>query len=223
MSLKMAARERQKPALIAEGIWMWAIDYGDGETFFNSYMLQTGENESVVIDPFFNTLDGNTALKWSYFDNLPIPQAVWLTSSDHERDSERFCNHFNIPLWASKAESSLLSLDINEELKDESLLDGGWKVFHLKDQKTPSECVFYHSKRHLLIVGDALLSQDDGRLRRPYGEPSYKSEEKAKQGLQFLANLSVKGVLFGHGDPVFKNAQSLLQDALSLDPRSIAQ
>lgn len=223
MSLKSAVRGRHKPTLVAESIWMWSIDYGDGETFFNSYLLQTGENESVVIDPLFNTLEGKPALKWSYFDDLSTPQAVWLTSSDHERDSESFCKHFHIPLRAPKAESKLLSIPIDEDLKDESIVDGAWKVFFLRDQKTPAECVFYHTHRQLLIVGDALLSQDDGRLRRPYGEPAYKSEEKAKQGLQFLANLSVKGILLGHGDPVFKNAQALLQDALSLDPRSIAE
>ena len=223
MSLKTEVGKRQKPTLIAEGVWMWSIDYGDGETFFNSYLLQTDENESIVIDPLFNALDGKPALEWSYFDNLPSPQAVWLTTSDHERDSRLFCKHFHIPLRASKAESKLLSMPIDEDLKDESIINGAWKVFFLKEQKTPAECVFYQTRSQLLIVGDALLSQSDGRLRRPYDEPSYKSEEKAKQGLQFLANLSVKGVLPGHGDPVFKNAQSLLQKALSQDPRVIAR
>jgi len=83
--------------------------------------------------------------------------------------------------------------------------------------------VFYHPERQLLLVGDALLSQADGRLRCPYDEAAYASETKAQQGLQVLAKLPVKGILVGHGDPIFKNAKGLLQDALTQDPRFIAQ
>jgi len=220
---QVALKKRQQPHPITEGVWMWSMDYGYGETFFNSYLLKTGKNQAVLVDPLFNSLDGKPLMDWSVFDDLPKPQAIWLTNSDHERDSEEFHKHFRIPVLGPKQEAGQMSIRLDEHFKDEESLDGGWQVIFLKDQKTPAECVFYHPERQLLLVGDALLSQADGRLRRPYDEPAYASEAKAQQGLQVLSELPVKGILVGHGDPVFKNAKDLLQDALNQDPRSIAQ
>lgn len=213
-------QKRQHPSEIAEGIWLWSAAYD--ETFFNSYLVQTDEDQSVLVDPLFYTLDGEPLANWSDFDSLPKPQAIWLTNSDHERDSRLFQKHFHIPLEVAKPETRLMSAKADRFFKDGDSLPGGWQVIELQDQKTPTECVFYHQERQLLIVGDAILSQADGRLRRPYDEPAYTDEQKAQQGLQTLADLPVKGVLVGHGDPVFSHSKAWLRDALEKDPRSIS-
>jgi glyoxylase-like metal-dependent hydrolase (beta-lactamase superfamily II) len=213
-------QERRHPVEVAEGIWLWSVDYG--ETFFNSYVVQIDEDESVLVDPFFYTLEGDPLTSWSDFDHLPRPQAIWLTCSDHERDSHLFQKYFHIPLEVAKPEVGLMSAKADRNFKDGDILPGGWQVIELQDQKTPAECAFYQEKRQLLIVGDAILSQADGRLRRPYDEPAYTNEQKAQQGLQVLADLPIKGILVGHGDPVFNHTQEYLRDALEKDPRTIA-
>jgi glyoxylase-like metal-dependent hydrolase (beta-lactamase superfamily II) len=161
-------------------------------------------------------------LQWPDFDALPRPQAIWLTSSDHERDSRLFQTHFHIPLMVAQPETGLMSAKADRNLEPGEPLPGGWQVIRLSDQKTPAECAFYQPERRLLLVGDALLSQADGRLRRPYDEPAYADEQKAQQGLRVLRDLSVTGVLVGHGDPVFEQAQARLRDAVTQDPRILA-
>lgn len=219
MSTAKTTQKRRQPHSIADNIWMWSAPYGD--SFFNSFMLQIGKQQSVLIDPFFDDLDGEPLMEWSVFDELPAPQAIWLTSSDHERDSDKFHKHFDIPVRIAKPEAGLMSHKPDEYFQDEEQLPGGWQVLQLNHQKTPAECAFYHAKQEILLIGDALLAESDDLLRRPYDEPSYPDEKKAQQSLETLKNLSVKTILLGHGDPIFKKAHAALCKAVDVDPREL--
>jgi glyoxylase-like metal-dependent hydrolase (beta-lactamase superfamily II) len=224
MSTPEMIQKRQQLSQITEGVWMWSAPYNDGEAFFNSFLIQTGKQEAVLVDPLFHALEEKKPLmSWSVFEDLPRPKAIWLTSSDHERDSELFCKQFDIPILAAKAEERWMACRVDQAIEDGDTLQGGWQAILLEDQKTPAEFAFYNPRQQLLNIGDAILTQEDGRLRRPYDEPSYKNEKKAQQGLQRLADLPVKGILVGHGDPVFQRAKALLKDALEKEPRSIAR
>jgi hydroxyacylglutathione hydrolase len=87
---------------------------------------------------------------------------------------------------------------------------GSLKVLHTPGH-TPGEVVFYHPRRKILFSGDAVVERS-GRLTLP--APRYASSVvQAVRSLSRLRALDVELLLPGHGAPVAKNVDGLL-DAL---------
>lgn len=206
--------ERSLPHLVTNGIWMWSVFNEEKVLNFNGYLVKTGENQSVIIDPVCDELDPIAVL--NAFQPLPKPTAIWLTNRDHERASRQFKERFNIPVIASESDGALMEGRPDRHFRHEEELEGGWRVIELCEQKSPGEVAFYEPQRRLLLVGDALIGKPTGRLSMLPAD-KYADIRAARQGLQCLGELEVEAVLPCDGDPVFFDAQSLLRDAIRLD------
>jgi glyoxylase-like metal-dependent hydrolase (beta-lactamase superfamily II) len=207
----MTVHTRSLPYPLKPGIWMWSAFNEEKALHFNGYLLETAAHTGVIVDPVLDELDPQAVL--NAFAPLPKPTAIWLTNRDHERASSRFSKHFGIPVFSHEADANLFEIKPDRTFKDGEVLDGGWQVIHLENQKSPGESVFYHADRRLLLLGDAMIGKPTGYLCMLPDE-KYADKAKAKEGLARLRELAVETVLVCDGDPITNAAQGLLRDVL---------
>ena len=82
---------------------------------------------------------------------------------------------------------------------------------------TPGEVAFYHLARKLLFSGDSVVERE-GRLTLP--APKYASDiDQAIRSLARLRALNTEMLLPGHGVPVSRNIDALLDDLIQRAPR----
>ncbi|MGI0131006.1 MAG: MBL fold metallo-hydrolase [Thermoplasmata archaeon] len=82
---------------------------------------------------------------------------------------------------------------------------------------TVGEVAFYHAGRKLLFSGDAVVERK-GVLTLP--APRFAADlRQAVESLRLLRQLDVETLLPGHGVPVRKNVQGLLDDLIARAPR----
>jgi glyoxylase-like metal-dependent hydrolase (beta-lactamase superfamily II) len=208
LSMHMALHERCFPHLLRDGVWIWSVYSEEKEIDFNGYLVQTSENESLIIDP---PCEGPEVLE--SFLALPKPTLILLTNADHERQTQLFKQRFNIPVAISVLDAPLLTSKPDQSFQDGEGFPGGWQAIHIPAQKTPGECAFYNKNSKLLILGDALISKPYQRLSMLPAE-KYRDMKQARQGLQCLHDLEVEAILTGDGDPITQMAKELLLDAL---------
>lgn len=211
LPMHMALHERCFAHRLMEGVWMWSIYSEEKTMYFNGYLVQTGEHESVITDP---PCAGPEVLE--SFSALPRPTCILLTNADHEREAEQFREHFKIPIYVSELDAPLLKLKPDFTFKDGHQFPGGWRAIHLPDQKTPGECALYDEQRKLLVLGDALIGKPYQRLSMLPAE-KYRNLHSARQGLQRLQELDIHVLLPGDGDPILLNPGELIADAVRDD------
>lgn len=206
--MPMALHERCFPHRVMDGIWIWSVFSEEKEIYFNGYLVQTGEHESILIDPPCGgpeVLDG--------FEPLPKPQLIILTNADHERASAQFKDRFGIPIYIHESDAPLLAHPPDHTFQGGYTFPDNWQAIHLPNQKTPGESALYHAGKQMLILGDALIGKPSQQLSLLPAD-KYADKSKAIQGLQRLCNLTVRTVLPGDGDPILQNAASLIADTL---------
>jgi glyoxylase-like metal-dependent hydrolase (beta-lactamase superfamily II) len=204
----MALHERYFPHRLMDGLWLWSVFSEEKEIYFNGYLIQTGEHESILIDPPCGgpeVLDG--------FEPLPKPKLIILTNADHERASLQFKERFDIPVYIHESDAPLLSYSPDHTFQDGQVFPDSWQAIHLPNQKTPGESALYHAAKQLLILGDALIGKPPQRLSMLSAD-KYADKTTAAQGLQRLRDLAVRAVLPGDGDPIMQQGASLIADAL---------
>jgi len=81
---------------------------------------------------------------------------------------------------------------------------GDWQVVHVPGHTAGSVC-YYHSKRGIAIVGDA-LNYKRGRLGAP---PRIVAPDpaQARASIRRIADLDFRVCCFGHGAPLMENAR----------------
>jgi len=85
---------------------------------------------------------------------------------------------------------------------------GGWQVVHVPGHTAGSLC-FYHPKRKIAIVGDA-LNHRQGRLGAP--PPMFTPDmAQAYASIHKIATLDLDVCCFGHGPPLLPNARRRVQ------------
>lgn len=206
--MHMALHERCFPHHVMEGIWIWSTYSEPLNIHFNSYLVQTGDRQSFIVDPVAQgpeVLDGIVP--------LPTPRQIILTTADHERDTQQFKDRFQIPVSISEQDARLLSFRPDHTFQDNTELPGGWRTIHLADQKTPGEYALYQAERKILIVGDAIIGKPIQFLSLPSAD-AFPNASKAREGLRPLLKLDVQTILPGAGDPVMLNVNSLIADII---------
>jgi glyoxylase-like metal-dependent hydrolase (beta-lactamase superfamily II) len=84
---------------------------------------------------------------------------------------------------------------------------GGIKAIATPGHSPGSMC-YYHSEKKLLFTGDALSGMSDIKLPPRMGCADY---EAALQSVKRLAELDSNMCLFGHGDPILRDASSVIK------------
>jgi glyoxylase-like metal-dependent hydrolase (beta-lactamase superfamily II) len=137
--------------------------------------------------------------------------AIFLTNSDHERMSPDCKRMTGAPLWIHENDApSLEEVKADRLFRDGDLLPGGFQVIHLQDQKTPGESAFYLEERRILILGDALIGPQSGKLRNLPPE-KYADFSKARQGLRRLLEIDFDALFIGDGFSIPKGGRALVE------------
>jgi len=122
---------------------------------------------------------------------------------------------FTIPPLASLRERLVMDAgDANMLLDDGNLLPvlGGLRVIHTPGH-TAGSISLYAERDKLLFVGDA--------LQKHYGRPCPPSKmvssdlEVALDSIEKMAQLNCDIICFGHGKPIMKNGQKMLQNLVA--------
>ena len=195
MSLKKAA----------EGIWTWKWLSPEKGYFFNGTLVSDGKNK-VLIDPVILNDEGLSVLK----SHGPF-DAIYLTNKDHERMAYSLRKEWKIPISIHELDKPFLKENPDSIFKDGHELLCGLKVVHLREQKSPGECVFYLPGKKILIAGDALIGHPAGSLNM-LPEMKYADVQKAQAGLRRLFSLHFEMLLVGDGESVMKDAYQKLED-----------
>lgn len=102
---------------------------------------------------------------------------------------------------------------VDRPLQDGDVVEalGGLQVIHVPGH-TPGNIALYQPERQTLICGDTFF-----HMRKIIVAPRIVSThpDQTRESAQKLADLPVKMVLLGHGDPVLEGAQEKLQAALA--------
>jgi glyoxylase-like metal-dependent hydrolase (beta-lactamase superfamily II) len=207
-AMHLTLHERNFPHCVTEGVWMWSVYSEEKALDFNGYLIQTGPNESIIVDPPCagpEVLDGMTP--------LPDPRLIIITNRDHERAAADFKQRFGIPVAAPELDAPLMEIHPDRTYRDGEGFSGGWRAIHLENQKSPGESALYNPDRKLLVLGDVLIGKPFQQLSM-LPDDKYADPQAALRGLQRLAGLDVEGVLVCDGDPVFRCAADMLQDAI---------
>lgn len=207
--------ERCFPHRVKSGVWMWSIFSEEKRMDFNGYLIQTGPNQSFIVDP---PCAGPDVLEG--FTPLPKAEFIFLTNADHQRAAEEFRQRFQLPIYVHELDVPLLSLKPDFTVQDGHSFVDGWRVIHLPNQKTPGESALYNQPQQTLLVGDALIGHPVQSLSMLPKE-KYRDRYAALSALQErLGGLQVKAVLAGDGDPLMSDAGAILQDALIERPEN---
>jgi hypothetical protein len=140
-----------------------------------------------------------------------VAGVVVLTNS-HGRHADRLADRHDLAIHVPACFDAPGShFDAPVETFDAELADTGFELVWETASSGWQEGALYHPDRRTLVVPDtlmtALFTGEDGRLEvLPFFRFSPPQAE--------LGELPVERVLVGHGDPVFENAQTALDEAL---------
>jgi glyoxylase-like metal-dependent hydrolase (beta-lactamase superfamily II) len=83
--------------------------------------------------------------------------------------------------------------------------------------KSPGEVAFHCPKRHILIVGDAVIGNPPGKLTllrdRVLDDPA-----RLRASVEALAELTIDVLLPGDGEPILRDAQARLRELIATFP-----
>lgn len=188
---------------IFPGIWTWSWFSEEKGYFFNGLLLRE-EEKTVLIDPPWMSAENRKALL-----GLSPVSAIYLTNKDHERSTYDLRREFKIPVWIHALDKPFLKEAPDQTFSEGQRLECGIRVVHLQHQKSPGESAFYHEKRKILILGDALIGHPPGQLKL-LPAAKYPDIRKAEAGLRRLFSLSFEALLVGDGQPISSGAQEAL-------------
>ena len=199
---------------VLPGVWKWSVFSEEKGLNFNGHLLIHGD-ESVLIDPPELDEDGLQDLH-VLIERHPdaVPQAVLLTNAHHDRYSFELAKQLSIPVCIHSKDAELLPFAPAKTFVNGESLFCGLKVVSFENQKTPGESAFFLEESGILFIGDALISQTQGRVQL-LPEDKYKNVELAKKGLGILKDLKFETLLLGDGEPILAGAKDLVVSFLN--------
>lgn len=145
---------------------------------------------------------------------------VVVLSSEHVRHADRLANRHHVsvhvPTWFDDPASAF---DAPVETFEDELDETGFELVWLTDRFW-QEGALYHSERKTLVVEDMLATAlFTARGERLGVVPFFRFSPPREQ----LGDLLVERILVGHGAGIFVNAQSALEEALTVSlPRTVS-
>ncbi len=101
-------------------------------------------------------------------------------------------------------------------LKEGDIIDalGGLEVIHVPGH-TPGSIALYQPDRRIMFFGDVIRNNPKQGLVAGEPEEFNVDTEQTRRDAQKLLQREIDAALFSHGDPILKNAGSVIQKAIS--------
>jgi glyoxylase-like metal-dependent hydrolase (beta-lactamase superfamily II) len=183
--------------------WSW---YSEEKGYdFNGHVV-IAPNGSVIIDP----------PPWTESDLDRLERhrpyaAILLTNRDHTREAESLRKRFGIPICAPELDAPLMEIKADRTYRDGDFLPGGLRAIHIPDNKSPGEtALFLKEGKGVLILGDALIAKQPGRLTLMSPE-KYSDPKKAREGIRVLLNHDFDAVLVGDGHSILTGGKEVVR------------
>lgn len=190
------------------GIWQWSWFSEEKQLDFNGLFLTVGEHRILVDPPPMTPEELAQARRGGPVDYIII------TNRDHAREAGSYRKEFGCQVMVPETDAPEMELKADRVYKDGELLPGGIWVVHLKDLKSPGECVlFIQQGNGIMIVGDALIGKPPGSLSMLPAE-KYADVKKAREGLRRLLNYNFDALLVGDGASILTGAKQAVERAL---------
>jgi glyoxylase-like metal-dependent hydrolase (beta-lactamase superfamily II) len=174
--------------------WSW---YSEEKGYnFNGHVVIAPRNNVIIDPPPLNESD----LAWLE-QHLPY-QAILLTNRDHTREADMLRKQFGIPIYAPELDAPHMEIKADRTYQDQDMLPGKVKAIHIPDNKSPGETALWLGEgKDLLILGDALVAKQPGRLTLMPPE-KYADAKKAREGIRALLPYTFDAILVGDGHSI---------------------
>jgi glyoxylase-like metal-dependent hydrolase (beta-lactamase superfamily II) len=189
---------------IAEGLWIWRVDYPDWrpdvgwEQRVTSTCVESG-GEVAVLDPLAPPEDA--ADVWARFDERPPTLAVVL-KPDHVRDVDLFVERYRTRafgpnlFWRQDIPKTEL-----EYAQPGIELPGGFVTLY--DARARQETPLWLPEQRVIVFADALTAPEG--VLRVWSTPWH--EKWVLPALRELLELPFEQVIVSHGEPVHDRAE----------------
>jgi len=178
----------------------------DASAYFNGHYIKDG---GVLIDP----------PKMDNYELMEIarhspPKNIILTNSDHVREAEHYRKYFGAKVWMHELEAPNAKIKIDKTFKSGDKLPGNIIAINVPDNKLPGETALFIPSKKTIILGDALIAAEQGKLGFLPPE-KYKDISKAKEGIKVLLNYDFENVLVAHGFHILKEGKKAIENFLN--------
>jgi glyoxylase-like metal-dependent hydrolase (beta-lactamase superfamily II) len=200
---------------IDEGLWRWATRYGEWGHDVGSVYLE-GDDAVVLIDPLVPEEPEDEERFWVALDRdvarRATPVHVLVTIFWHARSAQRLVDRYGATVHAVSGGRAAIARRVGVDpsvYRAGATLPAG--VVALPTARR-SEVVFWLPSHRALVPGDALLGDDDGRIRICPDSwlPESVDQEAMRASLAPLLDLPVERVLVSHGTPVLEDGHAAL-------------
>ena len=182
---------------------IWKIEKDGIGHCLNAMMLSHG-GKKVLINPIsLNDESFQRFIKQESFD------AVYLSNHFCAETALKLRRELKIPVMVHELAAERLSEKPDSTFRDGEELLCRLKVIHLREQKSPGECVFFWPERKTLF-GSALIGQPDGSLQM-HPSVEYADRRKAQAGLRRLFSLNFESFYPVFGEVVLRDAYGALE------------
>lgn len=139
---------------------------------------------------------------------------LFISNSDHERDSARIAELCGARVYGPAAEKGLLKVACDEWLEDGAEPLPGLQALALSGSKTPGELAFV-LEHTTLVTGDLVRAFRAGALDILPDAKLSNRAEAVRSVKRLLTFPEIDAVLPGDGWPVFRNAQQALRELVA--------
>lgn len=193
---------------ILADIYTWSWFSTEKGWDFNGHII-CRDNAKVLIDPVIATASDEKEI-----ERLAPYQALIITNRDHTRESLKWKERLQVPIFMHALDAPLIEFKVDHEFQDGDLLPCHLKVIHIPHNKSPGESALYLESEGILILGDALVGKPDGDLTLMPPE-KYADISKARTGIRVLEHLDLKAILVGDGVSILKNSAQAIRSFIS--------
>jgi hypothetical protein len=206
---------------VLPSLFHWTARHPKIHVEVSSYWL---DDAGVAIDPL---IPPDAGLDW--FAERPTPPAVVLLSNRHHyRESGRFAERFELPIYCNRAglhefadDEDVHGFDIGEQLP-------GGVLAHEMGAICPDDTVFHLPALRALVIADGVVRGGPHGQDGPLGfvpDSLMDDPPKTRDGLlaackRLLSELDFEHLLLAHGGPVIGAGRTLLQDLVDSGGRT---
>jgi glyoxylase-like metal-dependent hydrolase (beta-lactamase superfamily II) len=193
---------------ILPGIFQWSWFSQEKGYDFNGHIVVSGA-ERVMIDPPPLSVEDE-----AWLQKQGAISCIILTNRDHVREAEAYRKQFKTTVLAPVQDAPLMGIKIDRTFKDGDNLPGGIKAIHIPNGKSPGESsLFLNRGKGILILGDALIGKQPGRLNLMPPE-KYRDPSKAREGIRVLLKQSFDTILLGDGASILAGGRDAIEEFL---------
>jgi hypothetical protein len=191
-----------------QNLFCWSQFDEDRNIDFHSYAWVTG-GKVIVFDPL--PLSEHDK---KHLDSLGKLSHIFITNSDHIRNTESLAKETGATIWAPEAEQENFTIECSNWLGEQQNILDGLDSYSLQGSKTDGELAFV-IEGNTLLTGDLIRAHAGGKLCI-LPEPKLQDKTLASESVKRLASIKgIHAVLPGDGWPIFRNGAKVLSELVS--------